>query len=49
MSGKKFVLLPEKDFCRRYLLKVLIRLSGNGIQNSAPFNVPTGTVTARYT
>jgi hypothetical protein len=48
MSGKKFVLLAEHDLCRKYLPKVLIRFSGNSIQNSAPFNVPTGTVTVHY-
>ena len=48
MSGRKFVLLAELDLCRRYLPKVLIHFSGNGILNSAPFNVPSGTITARY-
>jgi hypothetical protein len=48
MSGKKLVLLSEKDLCRKYLPKVLLRFSGSGIQNSAPFNVPSGMVNVHY-
>ncbi len=39
----------EKDLCPQYMPHILIRFSGNGILNSAPFNVTSGTVTAKYT
>jgi hypothetical protein len=48
MSPRKFIKLAERDLCRQYLPKTLIRFSGNGILNSAPFNVPSGTVTAHF-
>jgi hypothetical protein len=44
--------LAERDLCRQYLPKkprVLIRFSGSGILNSAPFRVTSSTVTVHYT
>ena len=48
-AGKLIVRTAEKYLCPAYLPKVLLQLSGSGIQNSAPFLVNSGTVTVKYT
>ena len=51
MSPKKFVRTAEKDLCPQYLPKppvVLLRLSGSGIQNSAPVLVTQSTLQVHY-
>lgn len=45
--------LAERDMCHRYLPpppkpRVLVSLSGSGIQNSAPFHVGSGNLTVSY-
>jgi Protein of unknown function (DUF732) len=51
LSGKKFVRLAENDLCPQYIPKppvVLLRLSGNGIQNSGPVTVTQSSLTVHY-
>jgi hypothetical protein len=48
-NGTLIVTTAEKDLCPQYVPRVLLKLSGSGIQNSAPFAVPSGTVTVTYT
>lgn len=43
------VTIAEQDLCPQYLPRVLLKLSGSGIQNSAPFQVTTGALTVTYT
>jgi hypothetical protein len=47
-GDKALIRESEKYLCPAYLPKVLIRLSGSGIENSRPFLVQSGTVTVRY-
>ncbi|HYB88391.1 MAG TPA: DUF732 domain-containing protein [Streptosporangiaceae bacterium] len=52
MTPKRFVRLAEKDLCPAYLPKppvVLLRLSGNGIENSGPVMVTQSTLQVHYT
>jgi hypothetical protein len=51
LSGVKddpMVKLAERYFCPQYLPRVLLRMSGEGIKDSAPFTVNDGTLTVRY-
>jgi Protein of unknown function (DUF732) len=51
MSPKKFVRTAEKYLCPQYLPKppvVILRLSGNGIQNSGPVLVTQSTLQVHY-
>jgi hypothetical protein len=47
-GDKAIIRDSEKYLCPAYLPKLLIRLSGSGIENSRPFLVPSGTVTVHY-
>ena len=52
MTAGKLVRTAERDICPAQYPQppvVLLRMSGNGIQNSAPFLVTSGTVTVTYT
>lgn len=48
-DGKIIVGTAEKDLCPQYLPRVLLKLSGSGIQNSAPFAVSSSMLTVTYT
>jgi hypothetical protein len=52
MTAGKMVRTAEKDICPAQYVRppaaVLLRLSGSGIQNSAPFTVNSGTLTVTY-
>ena len=47
-GGTGLVRTAEKDECPGELLRLLLRSSGNGIQNSVPFVVSVSQVTAQY-
>ena len=51
MTAAQFVKTAERDICPSEYPKpatILLRLSGSGIQNSAPFTVSSGTLTVHY-